>query len=237
MELALPLWFEISTFVVLTGIIVFDLILAYRRPHIPSTKESALWVGFYVLLALIFAVLMLVLGDAEHAGQFVAGWLTEYSLSIDNLFVFVIIMAPLLGAAEVQQEVLMVGILIALVLRGIFILLGATADRELQLDLLHLRRVPALHRDPAGLHEQRRRWTRRRAASSVCCASACRSPMPSTAPSCAPSIDGKKVFTPAARGLHRARHDRPGLRARLDPRDLRHHHRARSSCSPRTCSR
>jgi tellurite resistance protein TerC len=126
MELALPLWFEISTFVVLTGIIVFDLVHAYRRPHIPSTKESALWVGFYVLLALVFAVLMLVLGDAEHAGQFVAGWLTEYSLSIDNLFVFVIIMGRFAVPRHLQQEVLMVGILIALVLRGIFILLGAT---------------------------------------------------------------------------------------------------------------
>ena len=126
MELTLPLWFEISTFVVLTGIIVFDLIHAYRRPHIPSTKESALWVGFYVALALVFAVLMLVLGDAEHAGQFVAGWLTEYSLSIDNLFVFVIIMARFSVPRHLQQEVLMVGILIALVLRGVFILLGAT---------------------------------------------------------------------------------------------------------------
>jgi tellurite resistance protein TerC len=105
---------------------VFDLVHAYRRPHIPSTKESALWVGFYVLLALIFAVLMLVLGDAEHAGQFVAGWLTEYSLSIDNLFVFVIIMGRFAVPRHLQQEVLMVGILIALVLRGIFILLGAT---------------------------------------------------------------------------------------------------------------
>jgi tellurite resistance protein TerC len=126
MELALPLWFEISTFVVLTGIIVFDLVHAYRRPHIPSTKESALWVGFYVLLALVFAVLMMVLGDVEHAGQFVAGWLTEYSLSIDNLFVFVIILGRFAVPRHLQQEVLMVGILIALVLRGIFILLGAT---------------------------------------------------------------------------------------------------------------
>src|SRR6185312_12545811 len=125
MELALPLWFEITTFVVLTGIIVFDLVHAYRRPHIPSTKESSLWVGFYVLLALVFAVLMLVLGDAEHAGQFVAGWLTEYSLSIDNLFVFVIIMSRFSVPRKLQQEVLMVGILIALVLRGIFILLGS----------------------------------------------------------------------------------------------------------------
>lgn len=126
MELALPLWFEISTFVVLAGIIVFDLIHAYRRPHIPPTRESALWVAFYVALALVFAVLMFLFAGAEHAGQFVAGWLTEYSLSIDNLFVFVIIMGRFSVPRHLQQEVLMVGILIALVLRGIFILLGAT---------------------------------------------------------------------------------------------------------------
>jgi tellurite resistance protein TerC len=69
---------------------------------------------------------MYLLGDAEHAGQFLAGWLTEYSLSIDNLFVFVIIMARFSVPRKLQQEVLMVGIIIALVLRGIFILLGAS---------------------------------------------------------------------------------------------------------------
>jgi tellurite resistance protein TerC len=125
MELVLPIWFEITTFIVLAGIVVGDLVLAYRRPHIPSTRESSLWVAFYVALALVFAVLMLVLGDIEHAGQFVAGWLTEYSLSIDNLFVFVIIMARFAVPRKLQQEVLMVGILIALVLRGVFILLGS----------------------------------------------------------------------------------------------------------------
>ncbi len=125
MQLALPLWFEIGTFVVLTGIIVFDLVHAYRRPHIPSTKESALWVAFYVALALVFAALMLLFSGGEHAGQFMAGWLTEYSLSVDNLFVFVIIMSRFSVPRHLQQEVLMVGILIALVLRGIFILLGA----------------------------------------------------------------------------------------------------------------
>src|SRR5690348_14919849 len=70
-QLALPLGFEIGTYVVLGLILLFDLILAFKRPHVPSTRESALWIGFYVLLALIFAGLMLVLGDAEHAGQFV----------------------------------------------------------------------------------------------------------------------------------------------------------------------
>ena len=60
MQLALPVWFEIGTYVVLGLILAFDLILAFKRPHVPSTRESALWIGFYVLLALIFAGLMLV---------------------------------------------------------------------------------------------------------------------------------------------------------------------------------
>ncbi|QAY74971.1 TerC family protein [Agromyces protaetiae] len=121
----LPLWFEVGSLVVLTLILVADLLLVLKRPHVPSFKESTLWVVFYVGLALVFAGLMYVLGDAEHAGQFLAGWLTEYSLSIDNLFVFVIIMARFSVPRKLQQEVLMVGIIIALVLRGIFILLGA----------------------------------------------------------------------------------------------------------------
>jgi tellurite resistance protein TerC len=125
LELQLPLWFEITSITVLILIVIADLVLAYKRPHIPSTRESSLWVGFYVALALIFAVLMFLFAGAEHAGQFIAGWLTEYSLSIDNLFVFVIIMARFSVPRKYQQEVLMVGIVIALVLRGIFILLGA----------------------------------------------------------------------------------------------------------------
>jgi tellurite resistance protein TerC len=125
MELQLPLWFEVTTITVLILIVVGDLVLAYRRPHIPSTRESGIWVAFYVGLALVFAVLMFFVAGADHAGQFVAGWLTEYSLSIDNLFVFVIIMARFAVPRRYQQEVLMVGIIIALVLRGIFILLGA----------------------------------------------------------------------------------------------------------------
>ena len=121
----IPVWFQTGSLVVLTLIIVGDLVLAYRRPHIPSARESALWVGFYVLLALIFAGLLVWLGDVEQSGQFVAGWLTEYSLSIDNLFVFLLIMAQFKVPRKYQQEILMVGILIALVLRAIFILIGA----------------------------------------------------------------------------------------------------------------
>jgi tellurite resistance protein TerC len=125
MELALPLSFEIGSLVVLTLVLLADLLIVFKRPHIPTIKEATLWVVLYVSLALVFALLMLILADGEHAGQFLAGWLTEYSLSIDNLFVFVIIMARFSVPRKYQQEVLMVGIIIALVLRGIFILLGA----------------------------------------------------------------------------------------------------------------
>jgi tellurite resistance protein TerC len=124
-EFSIPLWFEIGTYVVLALILAFDITLAFRRPHIPSTRESALWISFYVALAIVFAVLLLVFDGPEHSGQFVAGWLTEYSLSIDNLFVFLIIMGRFSVPRKYQQELLMVGIILALVLRGIFILLGA----------------------------------------------------------------------------------------------------------------
>ncbi len=125
MELTIPAWFEWGSLIVMSLIIIADLILAYSRPHIPSVRESSLWVGFYVALALVFAGLLVWLGDVEHAGQFVAGWLTEYSLSIDNLFVFLLIMAQFKVPKKYQQEILMVGILIALILRAIFILIGA----------------------------------------------------------------------------------------------------------------
>ena len=120
----MPTWFITGSFVVLLLILAADLVIAFRRPHIPSTRESALWVSFYVALALAFAVLMLVFGSVEHAAQFISGWVTEYSLSIDNLFVFVIIMARFSVPRKYQQEVLMVGIILALVLRGLFILAG-----------------------------------------------------------------------------------------------------------------
>ena len=131
----------------------------------------------------------------------------------------------------------MVGIILALIFRGVFILLGAHAHRELQLDLLHLRRLPALHGDPAGVPRPRGRRRRARAASSGCSASASRSPTTTTASRCARRVDGKRMFTPilivfiaiGTTDLH--------LRARLDPRDLRHHAESRSSCSRRTSSR
>jgi tellurite resistance protein TerC len=121
----LPAWFSIATFVGLTALLLADLAIVARRPHEPSVKEASLWVSFYVGLALIFGVVILAVTNGQFATEFYAGWLTEYSLSVDNLFVFVIIMARFQVPRKLQQEALMVGIIIALILRGIFILLGA----------------------------------------------------------------------------------------------------------------
>lgn len=125
MHAALPIWFEIWSMVILTLILIADVLIIFKRPHIPSAKESTAWVVFYALLAIAFGGVIAWLGNAEAASQFYAGWLTEYSLSVDNLFVFVIIMSRFSVPKKYQQEVLMVGVVMALVLRGLFIIAGA----------------------------------------------------------------------------------------------------------------
>lgn len=117
--------FEIISMVVLTGILLADVLLIFKRPHIPSAKESTLWVLFYAALAVAFGLVLLNLFGADKSTEFFAGWLTEYSLSLDNLFVFVIIMTRFAVPKKYQQEVLMVGVVLALILRGIFIAVGA----------------------------------------------------------------------------------------------------------------
>src|SRR5690606_6019702 len=80
----IPLWFEITALAVLVAILIGDLMLVRLRPHIPSTKESSLWVAFYVGLALLFALLLLFVAGGDYAGEFLTGWALEYSLSVDN---------------------------------------------------------------------------------------------------------------------------------------------------------
>lgn len=116
--------FEIASMAVLVAILIFDLLIVVKRPHVPSMKEATGWVVLYVSLALVFAGALFVSGEPVKAGEFVTGWLLEYSLSIDNLFVFIIILSRFAVPKEMQQRVLMIGILIAIVLRGIFIVVG-----------------------------------------------------------------------------------------------------------------
>jgi tellurite resistance protein TerC len=123
-------WVWGLTLVVLTGLLVVDLAIVGRRPHEPSVAECGVWVSVYVALALLFAGGIWLVSGAHHAGQFAAGWLTEYSLSVDNLFVFVIIMARFAVPRAFQQKVLLVGIVVALLMRGAFIAAGAALLRE-----------------------------------------------------------------------------------------------------------
>ena len=110
------LLFEVISMVALTTLLLIDVLVISRKPHIPSAKESTAWVVFYAALALIFFGILFATGERDRATEFLAGWLTEYSLSIDNLFVFVIIMTRFSVPKKYQQEVLMVGVIMALVL-------------------------------------------------------------------------------------------------------------------------
>lgn len=122
-----PGWVWAATLVGFTALFVVDLAIVARRPHTPSTRESTLWVTFYVGLALLFGLGVWAFWGSRHGIEFYAGWLTEYSLSVDNLFVFVIIMSRFAVPRQYQQKVLLVGIVLALIMRGIFIALGSAA--------------------------------------------------------------------------------------------------------------
>ena len=113
------------TLVVMVAVLLADLLIIGRRPHEPSIKESTIWVSVYVGLAVLFGLGLWATSGPVFAGEFYAGWLTEYSLSVDNLFVFVIIMTRFAVPRHLQQEVLLVGIILALVMRGGFIAAGS----------------------------------------------------------------------------------------------------------------
>jgi tellurite resistance protein TerC len=125
MDVHLYTW--IITVVVMIAVLGFDLFIIGRRPHEPSMKEAGIAVGIFVTLAILFGLGVWATAGPKYAGEFFAGWLTEYSLSIDNLFIFVIIMGAMKVPRHLQQFALMVGIILALVFRGIFIALGAAA--------------------------------------------------------------------------------------------------------------
>ena len=125
MHVSLLVW--AITLTVMGAILVADLLIIGRRPHIPSMREASLWVAFYVTLAVAFGIVILSAYGPRYGGEFFAGWVTEYSLSVDNLFVFVVIMARFRTPREYQQKALMIGIVLALVMRGGFIAVGAAA--------------------------------------------------------------------------------------------------------------
>ncbi|MGI8867587.1 MAG: TerC family protein [Mycobacteriales bacterium] len=125
MHVQLYAW--IITLAITLTFLLVDIFVIGRRPHEPSTTESARHLAFFIGSALAFGIGVYLISGASYGGQFFAGWLTEYSLSVDNLFVFIIIMTKLDVPRKLQQSALLVGIVLALIMRGIFIGLGAAA--------------------------------------------------------------------------------------------------------------
>lgn len=99
--------------------------MAARRPHVVQPKEAAIGVSIYVSAAIAFGAGLWVFAGSDKATEFYAGWITEYSLSVDNLFVFIVIMGSFAVPSLYQQKILQIGILGALILRFAFILVGA----------------------------------------------------------------------------------------------------------------
>ena len=116
------------TIAALLAVLAFDLALAViRRNKETSIKEAAAWTIFYVIAAIAFGYSLGVWNTTQARGEFFAGWITEYSLSVDNLFIFILILARFKVDKTKQQLVLLVGIIMALILRGTFIALGSAA--------------------------------------------------------------------------------------------------------------
>ncbi len=126
-SLNLDPWVWWVTIGVAAAILAFDVFWIARNPHRPSNRETGTALAVYVGAAIVFGLAMWYFAGAQLAGEFFAGWLTEYSLSVDNLFIFILIMAKFAVPEKLQQFALMVGIVIAIILRGIFIWLGAAA--------------------------------------------------------------------------------------------------------------
>jgi TerC family integral membrane protein len=125
MEVASWVWW--TTILVTGAFLLFDVFIIGRRPHEPSMREVSVALAAYLGAAVVFGLGVLYFSGSQYGTEFFAGWLTEYSLSIDNLFIFIIILERFAVPRRDQQSALMVGIVLALVMRGIFIAVGAAA--------------------------------------------------------------------------------------------------------------
>ncbi|MEU4684590.1 TerC family protein [Streptomyces xinghaiensis] len=123
MDVSLTAW--TLTVAGLCVLIAADFFIGGRKPHDVSVREAGVWTAVWIVLAVLFGAGLYLAGGGAPAGEFFAGYITEKSLSVDNLFVFVLIMAKFAVPTRYQQRVLMIGVLIALVMRAVFIAAGA----------------------------------------------------------------------------------------------------------------
>ena len=126
-----PVWVWAVTVGVILAMLAVDYVGHVRSPHEPTLRESAGWSIGYVGVAVVFGVLVWAVWGSTYGAEYFAGYVTEKSLSVDNLFVFVLIMASFRVPRLYQQKVLLIGITIALVLRTVFILVGAAMIENL----------------------------------------------------------------------------------------------------------
>ena len=125
MEVTLGLW--AITIAGIIALIALDFVTVSRKPHEVRFKEAAAWSVFYIGIAVAFGVAMMVWQGTDVGSQYFAAYLVEKSLSVDNLFVFIIILAQFAVPAALHQRVLLFGVVLALVLRAVFIAVGAAA--------------------------------------------------------------------------------------------------------------
>ncbi len=121
------LWIWLATAAGVAALLALSFFTHIRNAHEPTLKEAGAWTASFVALSILFGLGLTLLAGRDRGIEFFAGYITEYSLSIDNLFVFVIIMSSFGVPRMFQQKVLLVGVIVALILRTIFILLGAAA--------------------------------------------------------------------------------------------------------------
>ena len=219
------LWF--ITIGVVLALLVVDFI-ATRRPHEVSMKEAIGWSAFYVALPLAFGLYVWNVHGGDRGLEYYTGYLVEKTLSVDNLFVFMLLLAAFAVPEVLKQRVLLYGIIGALVLRGIFIALGAAALSRFDWVFLVFGAVLLLTgvkllRDAIRGQEHEVDVAEMRMSS--CCAASCRSPTTTRAPGSPSSGRARRALTPVRPGHRRGVRHRHRLRRRLGAGGLRHHRR------------
>ncbi len=124
-NMIVPWWVWLATLGGLVVLLLLDLVIVDRKPHEVTTMEAAKWVAFYIACALAFGLGVWLFAGQDYAIQYFTGYVVEYSLSVDNLFIFMVIMSSFAVPSIHQHRVLLIGIILALVFRGIFIAIGA----------------------------------------------------------------------------------------------------------------